>query len=64
MENSLLELKLKVSIKDLNKVLIFISSFDNISWFKKEKNWEISIFCNQKKNFRELQKKIKEYLQN
>ena len=59
MENSLLELKLKVSIKDLNKVLIFISSFDNISWFKKEKNWEISIFCNQKKTLESYKKKLK-----
>ena len=37
MDSSLLELRFEVSRQNLEKILIFISKFKNISWFKKKK---------------------------
>ncbi len=61
MNNSLLELKFTVSTQNLAKILIFFSRFENVSWFKKEKSWEISIFCKQK-NILEIYKKKLEHI--
>ena len=59
MGSSFLELKFKVSNNNLEKILIFISNFENISWFKHEKNWQISIFNNKKEILEDYRKKLK-----
>ena len=60
MDSSLLELKFKVSKKNLEKVLNFISNFENISWFKEKKNWQISIFNNKKEVLESYRKRLKQ----